>query len=125
MIESKQLTIDAILLIIFIIIITYIFSTFENVPDNARIIVFAFILLLYDPICTSLFGRTLGHNLVGLRVRRENNLTKNILFPMAIIRFIVIVIALLGWISLFAIMNSEKRQALHNAMVKSVVIYRE
>ncbi|WP_299437218.1 RDD family protein [uncultured Aquimarina sp.] len=117
----KAVIVDSIVLIIFMIIITDIFSTFENVHDNARIIAFLFIFLLYDPICTSIFGGTIGHILIGIRVRRENNRKKNILFPVALLRYLVK--ASLGWISLLSVMSNEKRQAIHDSMVKSVVVY--
>lgn len=117
----KAVITDSIILIIFMIIITDIFSTFENVPDNARIIAFLFIFLLYDSICTSIFGGTIGHILIGIRVRKENNTKKNILFPLAFLRYLLK--ALLGWISLLSVMSNEKRQAIHDTIVKSVVVY--
>ncbi|MDH7445829.1 RDD family protein [Aquimarina sp. 2201CG14-23] len=119
----KAIIIDSIVLIIFMIIITDIFSSLDNVSDNARIIAFLFIFLLYDPICTSFFGGTIGHNLIGIRIRQENNPEKNILFSVALFRYLVK--ALLGWISLFSVMNNEKRQAIHDFMAKSVVVYKE
>ncbi len=70
-------------------IASYVFSLFENVPDYARIIVFVFIFLLYDPLFTSIFGGTIGHMIIGIRVKRESNIQKNILFPLAILRFIM------------------------------------
>jgi len=117
----KAVTVDSIVLIIFMMIITDIFSTFENVHDTTRIFAFLFIFLLYDPICTSIFGGTIGHILIGIRVKRENNPEKNIIFPLAFLRYLLK--ASLGWISLLSVMGNEKRQAIHDAMVKSVVIY--
>lgn len=119
----KAIIIDSIVLIIFMVIITDIFSLFQDLSDHLRIVAFIFIFLLYDPLCISLFGRTIGHMLIGISVKRENNSNKNISFPLAFIRYVVK--ALLGWISLLTIMSNEKRQAIHDSMVKSIVIIKK
>lgn len=117
----KAVFVDSVVLIIFMIIITDIFSFFDTVSDTIRIIFFVFIFILYDPILISFFGGTLGHKVIGLRVKREKNEEKNILFPIAIIRFVVK--SLLGWISLITISGSKKRRAIHDTISGSVVIY--
>ena len=118
----KAVVTDSFVLVLFIIIVTYSFSAFENVPDYARIIAFVFIFLLYDPLFTSIFGGTIGHISFGIRVKRESNPLKNILFPLALLRFIVK--ALLGWISLLTISGNDKRKAIHDILVGSVVVYK-
>lgn len=117
----KAVVSDSFIIVIFMIIVTYSFSIFEYVPDNARIIAFIFIFFLYDPIFTSVFGATIGHMMFGIRIKRDKNQKKNIIFPLAIIRFIVK--ALLGWISLLTVSGTKKRKAIHDYLVGSVVIY--
>jgi len=117
----KAIVMDTFIIIIFMFVITYVFSLFNNVPDNAKIFAFIFIFFLYDPLFTSIFGGTFGHMAFGLRVRREKNQTKKIIFPLAIIRFIVK--ASLGWISLLTVLGNIKRKAIHDYLVGSVVIY--
>jgi len=119
----KAVMADSVVLIIFMVIISYIFSSFQSVPEVARIIAFVFIFVLYDPIFTSSFGGTIGHMTFGIRVKRENNQEKNILFPLAILRFVVK--ALLGWISLLTVSGNEKRKAIHDMLVGSVVVYND
>ncbi len=118
----KAVVIDSIILISELVLVTYIFSLFENVPDVAKKIAFVFIFLLYDPIFTSFFGGTIGHMIMNIRVRRHRNEEKNILLPLAIIRFIVK--AFLGWLSLLTVSGNKKRKAIHDMLVGSVVIYR-
>jgi len=118
----KAAVTDGIVIFAFMLSITYAFAQFKHVHDNAKIIAFAFIFLLYDPIFTSVFGGTIGHMVLGIRIKREKNKMKNILFPLAIVRYILK--ALLGWISLLTVMGSEKRQAIHDAVVGSVAIYK-
>jgi uncharacterized RDD family membrane protein YckC len=117
----KAIVTDGIVLIAFMFITSYIFSLFINVPDSIRIIAFAFIFLLYDPLFTSLFGGTIGHMMNGIRVKRESDETKNILFLLAIPRYIVK--ASLGWISLLTVFGNKKRKAIHDYMAGSVVVY--
>ena len=117
----KAIVIDSIVITLFIIIITYAFSFFDHVPDNAKIAAFVFVFILYDPIFTSIFGGTIGHMLIGIRVKRESNETKNILFPLAILRFIVK--ASLGLISLLTVSGNKKGKAIHDYLVGSVVLY--
>lgn len=122
-IRVKAIIIDGILMIIFMVIATYLFSLFKNVPDFARIAVFVFIFLLYDPIFVSSFGCTIGHTFMGLKVKRENNQSKNILLPIAIIRFIIK--STLGWISLITVTTNEKRKAIHDMMTGSIVLFND
>lgn len=67
----KAITIDGIVMVIFIIIATYLLSLFQEVPDSIRIIVFVFIFFIYDPLFTAFIGGTIGHYLVGIRVKKN------------------------------------------------------
>ena len=119
----KAVVADSVVIIAFMFIVTYSFEYFENVPDNARIIAFIFIFILYDPIFTSVFGGTIGHLTNGLNVKRETNENKKIIFPLAVIRFIVKV--LLGWVSLLTVSGNKKGKAIHDSLVGSVVIFKK
>ena len=112
---------DSIVIGLFMLGVVYIFSNIEKVPDFARILAFIFIFVLYDPLFTSLFGATIGHMLIGIRVKRESNYEKNIIFPLAIIRFVFK--AFLGVISLLTVSSHEKKKAIHDLLVGSVVLY--
>jgi len=117
----KAILTDSIVVIGLMFAASYIFSRFESVPDNARIIAVVFIFILYDPLFTSIFGGTIGHMIIGIRVKRESNETKNILFPLAILRYIVK--AGLGWVSLIAVSFNPKKKAIHDYLVGSIVVY--
>jgi uncharacterized RDD family membrane protein YckC len=117
----KAIVTDSVVILLFIIVSTYAFSLFDHVPDNAKIVAFVFIFLLYDPIFTSIFGGTIGHMLIGIRVKRESDETRNILFPLAVLRFIVK--ASLGLISLLTVSGNKKGKAIHDYLVGSVVLY--
>lgn len=119
----KAIFVDSIMMIVFMVLATYIFSMFDNVSDNVRMAAFIFIFFLYDPLFTSVFGGTLGHMAIGIRVKKEYDQTKNIIFPLAIIRFIFK--ASLGWISLLTVSSSKKKNAIHDLIVGSIVIYKK
>ena len=118
----KASIIDGVILISMIVGATYLFEAIKTTPDVARAIAFLFIFLLYDPIFVSSLGGTIGHMLLGLRVKREKDQSKNVFFPLAIVRFIIK--ALLGWISLITVTSNSKRKALHDMAVKSIVIFK-
>jgi len=119
----KAATIDSIVLIGMMYLASEIFSLFESVPNYFRLTVSVFVFLLYDPIFVSVFGGTIGHSYIGISVKRDGDSKKNIIFPLAIIRFIVKVF--LGWISLLTTTSNEKKKAIHDFIAKSVVIERE
>ncbi|MCT4645459.1 MAG: RDD family protein [Carboxylicivirga sp.] len=116
----KALTIDSVVIMALGLITAISFSQFENIPDYIRGVAFVFVFLLYDPIFTSLFGGTIGHLLIGLRVRRDKDHSKKIIFPAAILRFIIKIF--LGWISLLTVTGNKKNKSIHDSVVSSVVI---
>lgn len=111
---------DMIVYVGLMFLITNIFSTIENVPTSARILAFIGIFGLYEPLFVSLFGGTIGHYTNGLRVKRDDNTQKNIAFPLAIVRYVVKMF--LGIISLFTISSNLQNKAIHDTIVKSVVV---
>lgn len=119
-IRVKAATIDSIVIILFMVVTTDIFSRFENVPDYARMIAFIFIFLLYEPLMVSFFGSTIGHRMSKIKVQRDDN-GKRINIVMAIFRFSIK--ALLGWISLFSVSMNNDRKAIHDIAAKSIVVY--
>jgi len=117
----KAIMTDSIVIIVFMFLVSFIFSFFGSVPDNVRIIAFVFIFILYDPLFTSIFGGTIGHMMLGIRVKKGSDESKNIILPLAILRFVVK--ASLGWISLLTVSGNAKRKAIHDYLVGSVVVY--
>ncbi len=102
------------------IIAAHIFSLFNAALPRARIITLLSIFLLYDPLFVSSFGGTIGHIIIGLRVKENINEQKNIHFLLAFVRYIIKL--LLGWISLLTISKTQKKRAIHDIISGSVVI---
>lgn len=118
----KASIIDAFSIIILMYIMSLIFQSEDTANINLRIVAFVTIFFLYDPLMTSLLGGTIGHFIIGLRVRQINNEDKKIGFPQAIIRFVIKV--LLGWVSLLTVTSDEKHRALHDKAVMSIIVYK-
>jgi uncharacterized RDD family membrane protein YckC len=117
----KAMFIDSFVLIGFAIAFTFIFSSIGDVSDTARILAFVFLVALYDPLLTSFLGGTIGHFVMGLRVRRMNDYSKKIILPMAFIRYLVK--ASLGWISLLTVGGNFEHRAIHDFVGNSIVVY--
>jgi uncharacterized RDD family membrane protein YckC len=116
----KAIFIDGLVIIGLSLLVSAIFAQFDHVNNAIRAIAFILIFLLYDPIMTSTNGATIGHMIIGLKVRRENDEEKKISFPLALIRFIVK--AFLGFISLLTISDKNKGKAIHDSIVGSIVL---
>jgi len=119
----KAAVTDSFVLVALMVLTATIFSGFRTVPDEARIAAFVFIVFLYDPIFTSSFGGTIGHMMFKIRVKRKNNIKKNILLPHAIVRYLVK--TFLGLISLLTVASNKDRLAIHDMVVGSIVVFKD
>ena len=116
----KAAVVDGILLMIMMYSVTEILKYFSDVPSSLRMCLFLLLFVLYEPLMVSILGFTAGHYYFDIKVKREDNQNKNILFPLALLRFILKF--LLGWISLLSISSTDKKQAIHDKVVNSVVL---
>ncbi len=116
----KAVFIDAIVIVAGMYAISEIFGLFESVPNIVRIIAAVFIFILYDPFFTSKYGGTIGHSYSKICVKRDSDTTKNISFPIAIVRFLLK--TSLGWLSLLTVTSSDKKKAIHDLIANSVVL---
>lgn len=116
----KAAIIDSIVLIVLMYLASWVFNAIGTVPNYARITIFVVIFLIYEPILISIFGATVGHFFNDIEVKRENNESKNVIFPRAIFRFVFKFF--LGWVSLLTIRNNKKGKAIHDFVGGSVVL---
>lgn len=117
----KAIMLDTFIMICLMFIFSKIFAYIDHVPDIVRICAFVFVFWLYDPLFISLFGGTIGHFLLGLKVRRKSDHSKKILFPLALIRYLIK--GVLGIISLLTISGNKERLAIHDIFTGSIVLY--
>ena len=118
--ERVQSTfIDLILIIVMMFVFASILDRYENVPDWIRILMFALLFIIYEPLFMT-FGFTLGNYIKGIRVRKNSDSTKRINFFQAVIRYPIKIF--LGWISFLTINSNPKRRAIHDLVSGSVMI---
>ncbi len=112
---------DSFVLVALSVIASQIFTSIGEEIPIARGITIVLIFALYDPLMVSILGGTIGHRIMGLRVKSQVDVSKNINIVAAIIRYFVKLV--LGGISLFVVSKKEKRHAIHDMVAKSVVVY--
>jgi uncharacterized RDD family membrane protein YckC len=114
----KALCIDQIILILTMFLTSELLAHFENVPTSLRITLFVSFFFLYEPVCVSFFKGTIGQQFINIRV--ENQKGNGLNFFLAILRMLLKY--MLGWISLWTISSSPMKQAIHDSVVKSIVL---
>ena len=116
----KAAVIDSIVLMVMIYLVSTILASFETVPTFVRVLLFIIVFGLYEPLLVSFFGATIGHSFAKIEVKQEAHPTKTLNFFQALLRFIIKYC--LGWLSLLTMSSNEKRMAIHDHAVKSIVI---
>jgi uncharacterized RDD family membrane protein YckC len=79
------------------------------------------VIFLLEPVAVSATGGSIGHHIVGLRVRKER-IDERIDLLSAVVR--VVVKTLFGLPAFFVALVSRKRQALHDIVVKSIIVHK-
>jgi uncharacterized RDD family membrane protein YckC len=118
----KALLIDALILLSIFTAASLILDKLESTPDWVRGFIYIFMAFLYDPILTSMTGGTLGHKMIGIKVKRYSQPDMNISFPMALFRFLIK--GSLGWLSFLTVTSNEHKRALHDKFSGSIVLYK-
>ena len=88
---------------------------------QASVIFYIVILLLYEPLCIAVWGGTIGHQSVGLRIARGSDLGP-VSFGRALVR--TAVKGVFGLWVFMAIYFTRRSQALHDLVAGTVVIPR-
>lgn len=111
--------IDFVVLMVVMAIFAKISSLFVNFPTSFRIGLMAS-LILYEPICMSFLGYTIGNYVLGLRVRKVADESQNINIFQALLRYVVKLS--LGWIAFLSIHSNDKKRAIHDFVAGTVMI---
>lgn len=90
----------------------------DSFISTIRFIIPTLFLVIYEPVLTSKYC-TIGQLITGIRVRDEHEFKRISLLKAYMRSFIKI---LLGFISFFSIIFSEKCKAVHDYAVTSIVI---
>lgn len=78
-------------------------------------------VLMLEPVLVAIFGFTIGHYVTGLKVTKLDGVSR-IGFGAALVRFVLK--TLLGAWSLVSMLTTQKRQAVHDVLTRSLVLNR-
>jgi uncharacterized RDD family membrane protein YckC len=87
-----------------------------------RVLLFVIPVLLLEPGLVAWTRGTVGHHVVGLQVTRTDGTTKLDFFTATVRAAVKFV---LGWFSLIFVLTTEKHQAIHDLLARSIVTYRD
>ncbi|SFU32684.1 Uncharacterized membrane protein YckC, RDD family [Pustulibacterium marinum] len=118
----KALCVDQCLLIGAMYAVTEILESFDEVPNEVRILAFIILFVLYEPFFVSFYGGTIGHSFAKITVRKKKDTDEKISFLSAMIRFLIKMG--LGVFS-FLILSKKNPQAIHDKIVESLVVYED
>lgn len=111
--------VDFILILCLFMIASLLFNAMGEVADGVKISVLVFCFVLYEPLLVSIIGGTLGHYLLGLRVKQHEAPDQNISFFSAVGR--IVMKTALGWASFLTIGSNQEKRAIHDMVSGSVV----
>lgn len=121
MLRIQSMLIDQVFLVVCMIVVFQIISQANlEVSGTIRAALLFGLFFVYEPVCIAL-GCTVGNYLVGIRVRRINDETKNINLLNSYFRFIVKIT--LGLFSFFTVTSSQMKRAIHDKASESIMIY--
>jgi uncharacterized RDD family membrane protein YckC len=118
----KALMIDVIVILIIFSISSIVIDKIGEIPDWIRGLILIFCLYLYEPLFISLFGGTIGHNVLKVNVRKIGSPDKKLNILQASLRFITKY--LLGWLSFLTITGNKRKRAIHDMASGSIVLYK-
>lgn len=107
------------LIILAVFVLTSLLLGTEESSIGLKVGVFVFSVYLYEPVLVAFTGGTLGHRLLGLRVKNYHDQDRNISLLSAFGR--VIVKGLLGWLSFITITFNPQKRGIHDIATGSIV----
>ena len=121
----KSMMLDTVLIIFLMFLMSLILGVLNIESGLVRGICLG-LVVLYEPILVT-FGGTIGHRIMGLRVRSFSSYStdkseNSINFFYSLIRFATKI--LLGWISLLTIHSDDYGQAMHDKVGNSIMTFK-
>ena len=119
----QSIFVDTLLMILLMFISAEVFDKIGFINEEnealARGLVFFGVWGVYEPVGMTL-GSTLGNYLVGIRVRKYDNIDKKINIFQAYGRFIIKLF--LGWLSFITISMNKEKRTIHDLVAGTIVI---
>ena len=118
----KAVMVDFIIILIIFSVASVLIDKIGETPTWVRVVIFVFCIYIYDPLLITLAGGTIGHHIMGIRVKKVKQPAKNINMLQASIRLIVKFT--LGWLSFLTVTGSKRKRAIHDMASGSIVVYK-
>ena len=116
----KAAVIDGLFTAILFFITGMAFVNFPEAPTAVKVIAFFAVFTIYEPLMVTR-GGTLGHRILGIRVKAATRPTQNIPIGHAILR--TLLKYNLGIINYIGMVNNELKQGFHDMAAGTIVIY--
>ena len=115
----RAVLIDSVILPVTVLSILVLGDTLGVSDAYGKVMLIAIPVLILEPGLVALTGGTVGHHLLGIRVAKQDG-SGNINVFAAAVRFAVKL--LLGWLSFILVLTTAKHQAVHDLVVRSIVV---
>ena len=115
----RAVLIDSVILPVTLLSILVLGDTLGVSDAYGKVMLIAIPVLILEPGLVALTGGTVGHHLLGIRVAKQDG-SGNINVFAAAVRFAVKL--LLGWLSFILVLTTAKHQAVHDLVVRSIVV---
>lgn len=115
----QAMFVDFLIILAVFSVTSLLLSTTSSDTSALRVAILVFCFILYEPLLITFNGGTVGHYLLGLRVKKHTNTIQNISFILALVR--IISKATLGWISFLTVNSNQEKRAIHDMISGSVV----
>lgn len=117
----KALLFDSLALIAGFFITIFLVTGLKFEPPLLESVLIIFIVISIEPLFVSITGSSIGHHMVGLRVRRSKT-DKRLNIFLSYIRFLAKFP--LGIISFVSVLTTRKHQSLHDLISGSIVVHK-
>jgi hypothetical protein len=116
----KAVFVDLLILLFTFAIVSLVIDAIGGTSDFVKGFILIFMVYLYDPVLTAFTGGTIGHKLIGLKIRKYKEPEKYISFGSALLRFLIK--GSLGWISFLTVTSNEHKRAIHDQLSGSITL---
>jgi uncharacterized RDD family membrane protein YckC len=116
----KAVFIDFVIMLVVFSLTSIIIGLVNDVSDFIKGFIAVTMFILYDPLLTAFTGGTLGHKMMGLRVKKYSDTKTNISVINAILRFVIK--GTMGWLSFLTVTSSKNKRAIHDTLSGSIVL---
>lgn len=118
----KAVMIDFVVILMIFSIASVLIDEIGDIPTWIHVSIFVFCFYIYDPLLITLAGGTIGHHILGIRIKKVKKPQQNINLLQASIRLITKFT--LGWLSFLTVTASKRKLAIHDMACGSIVLYK-